>query len=110
MTSIPHKNESQNDAFYVHFRELNVTFRHHMGLSISEPVNQYRYREYSEGMEGIEPPPNAELEHTIHPLLWSNAMDKSRTSTLKLRSDMPAPVEQWLRNTIASRTQNRREY
>ena len=62
ITSIAHKNESLNDAFYEHFRELNQTFRHSMGLAVGEPVNQYRFNDYFTDVEGIPCSAHAELE------------------------------------------------
>lgn len=96
VTGIPHANESQNEAFYEHFRELNSTFRHSLGLAINEPVNQYRYSDYFREVDGIDPPPGADLEQSIHPLLWTNAMEKSRTSSLKIQYEMPMAVGEWL--------------
>jgi hypothetical protein len=96
ITSIPRENESRSEAFYEHYREMNNAVRHGVGLGVGEPVNQYRYSEYFREVDGIAPPPTAEVDMKMMPLLRDLALEKARNSKLKIQYDMPPDIEQWL--------------
>jgi hypothetical protein len=97
MARIPRLNESESDAVYEHFRELSMTYRHGMGLSISQPIYQFRYEEYIRDVERVPVQPNSDIEKALHPILWHKAMEIARDNPhRKIQYDMPTYVEQWL--------------
>ena len=102
VAKIAYANQSKNDAFYEHFRELNIAYRHSMGLAVGEPVHQHRYAEYFPKIDGLPPPPNAEFEMTLRSLLQNLAVERSRNSELKIRYEIPLDIEEWLTHYYGS--------